>query len=124
MNDELRQEIEDDGFDPEAVRAWANYVGEPVTEWDRPTREAFEDAYEGEFDSFEHYVQETCCEWSGLSSGGVYLNSDQVTGFCSYIDWGQVAHDWECSGEWFTAPATTNPYAPDVVTSVYVFRAV
>lgn len=117
MNDDLRLEIEDDGHDPDAVQAWAEYVGEDVTEWDRPTRESFEDCYEGEWNSFTDYVQQTCCD-VGLGLGGVYLDGNQVSDFFLYIDWDQVEHDWECSGEFYEHEI------PHSCGRVYVFRAV
>lgn len=50
--------VEQDGHPVGAVAAWASHIGEPVTEWDRPTREAFEDSYRGEWESEEDYAQE------------------------------------------------------------------
>ena len=50
--------IRESGVDPKTVAAWASEKGETFTEWDRPTREAFDDSFRGEYDTWRDFVYE------------------------------------------------------------------
>ena len=96
--------IRADGIDPDAVAAWADWVGENVTEWDAPTAEAFADAYMGEWPS----VAEMCEE---LAHDAGQVPDD----FPYRIDWAYEAHNFTCAGG-YSSPAEAG--------TVYVFQPV
>ena len=82
---ELVGEIESDGHDPDVVALWAAHEGRGVTEWDKSTREDFEEAYVGEFASEEEYAGALADDL------GVFDNVNDS--FRAYFDFEQFARD-------------------------------
>jgi len=103
---EAIEAIEADGHPVEAVAAWADHVGETVTEWDGPTRESFEDAWCGEWETEQAYAEELADDLGAVP--------DDLSWPVSYIDWETATRDLFMSDYWSTA-------APGG--GVYVFRA-
>jgi antirestriction protein len=89
--------IEQDGYDPAAVAAWADHLGVKITEWDRPTADNFADAYAADADSLEDFVTEFVSE---VGYNGVCPAAIEALG--GAVDFGYIAHDWTCSGDVFT----------------------
>ena len=77
--------IDQDGYDPDLVAEWAEYTGTTVTEWDKPTREAFDDAYCGTWRSVEEYAQDLAESIGAIDSDASWP--------LSYIDWERAARD-------------------------------
>lgn len=82
---ELIAAITGDGYDPDLVHEWASYTGTVVTEWDRPTREAFDEVYCGIWRSVEEYAQD-------LAEGIGAIDRD-ASWPLMYIDWWNAARD-------------------------------
>ena len=106
-SDELIEAIEADHYPVAAVAAWSTYTGYPVTEWDRPTREAFEDAYNGEHRSEEDFAQELADDLGVIPS--------EYSWPTSCIDWEQAAREL-FMGDYFSTDCPTG--------GVYVFRSI
>lgn len=73
-----------DGHPVEAVAAWAEHTG-PVEEWDRPTRESFEDAYAGEWRSEQEYAEQLAEDVGAVTGEEAWP--------LSCIDWSRAARD-------------------------------
>jgi antirestriction protein len=101
----LVEAIQADGHDVAAVADWAGYTGEILTGWDRPTREAFEDAYQGEHDSEEAFAQQLAHDLDGVTG--------EESWPLSCIDWERAARDLFLGGDYY---AVSSPGG------VYVFR--
>jgi antirestriction protein len=96
-----------DGYDVSAVVAWRDTYGTDVEQWDRPTREAFEDAYAGEHESPQDWA------WSFLDDTGMLA---ELPG---WVDQSAVVESW-CRDA-FLDGMTAVPTGDG---TVYVFRSV
>ena len=105
LSDELRDKIEADHCQVEAVLAWMAYTGEAVTEWDRPTRLSFDDAYAGEWDSEKDFAQQLAEDIGALP------DTNHWPAYC--IDWEYAARELFL-GDYWSAQIETG--------GVYVFR--
>lgn len=94
--------IDDAGVSVAAVAAWADNRGEKVEEWDRPTREAFEESFDGEWPSEKAFAEERF--------GEIYEVPEEIE---SYIDYEKVARDFFMGDNW----SAENPSG-----GVFVFR--
>lgn len=99
----IAEAIEEDGFPVRAVVAWRDN-GNKLDEWDGPTRDAFNDAFQGEFGSEEEFAYHLAGEL-----GVMPADQDWPA---SYIDWERATRDLFASDYW-SAPAPGG---------VYVFR--
>jgi antirestriction protein len=84
---DLFNDVERDHVDMLAVIAWATVRDEPVTEWDRPTEEAFREAFVGEYDSIKDYAYDLVRE---TGWGGVYPIPDSLE---PYLDFDSIAEE-------------------------------
>lgn len=115
---ELCDAIEDDNLPVKAVVEWTLHTGESFSqmEWDAPTRSEFSDAYQGEYDSEEAYVEErltdegTAAQLEAIEIG--HINAWQ------YLDLKGVARDW-FADTYYSEPAEPDEHGN--VTTVYVF---
>ncbi|PVU81323.1 hypothetical protein DDP54_15595 (plasmid) [Cellulomonas sp. WB94] len=82
---ELHAAIVADAYPVSAVVAWHDWCGADLEEWDKPTREAFEDAYAGEWHSEEEYAQDLAESIGAISSDATWP--------CTCIDWEQAARE-------------------------------
>ena len=97
----------EDGTEPAAVAAWLDHTGERLQEWDAPTREGFEEAYQGEYRSEEDFAEELAEEL------GLIPEDAGWPAYC--IDWERAARELFMGDYWSTE-------APGGM--VYVFRSV
>lgn len=98
--------VQADGHDVAAVAAWAEHTGETVEEWDRPTREAFEDAYSGEYDSQQAFAEQLADDMGAVTG--------EESWPLSCIDWERAARDLFLGGDFY---AVRSPVG------LYVFRS-
>lgn len=103
---ELIAAVESDDYPVEAVAAWVDYTGTELGEWDSPTREAFEDAYCGEYESEADYARELAEDLGAIPR--------EYSWPVSYIDWESATRDLFASDYW-SAPSPNG--------GVYVFRS-
>jgi hypothetical protein len=85
--------IEADGFELEAVGAWLQWSGDRLETWDEPTREAFEDAFAGEYDSGADYAEQSFEDMGGWSVYGGAGGSDRPADLSG--TWPFYCIDWE-----------------------------
>lgn len=89
---EAIEKIEEDRVPVPAVASWAANIGEPVREWDAPTRESFEDAYQGEWESGAAFAEDY------FESSGQFTDDHALA---SYVDWDRVwTGEFDCGGYW------------------------
>lgn len=117
---ETVEAIADAGFDADAVRAWAEHVGEPVREWGADVREAFEDAYAGEADSGAEFAEQLAEDTGAFLVYGGDGGSDRPSDVSdrwpfTHIDWSGAWRDLELGGDYF---AVERPAG-----GVWVFRS-
>lgn len=98
--------IQADGYDVGAVVAWRDN-GEPLDEWDAPTRERFEDSYAGEYHSGSDYAEVLAGELDLIPADNAW------PAYC--VDWDRAWHELSTDGYW-TAPVPGG--------GVYIFRPV
>ena len=109
VSEELREQLEADRMAHllPAVVAWAEHTGYSLEEWDGPTRNAFDDAYCGEWDSEREYAENL--------AEGLGAVPAEYTWPASHIDWGAATRElFLC--DYFSVPAP--------VSGAYVFRVV
>lgn len=104
---DLMSEIESDGHEVTAVAAWMDHAGREIVEWDAPTREEFEDAYDGEHESEEDYAHELAEELGALDGKRTWPHW--------HIDWQSAAEEL-FSTDYYSVPAPGS--------GIYVFRNV
>ncbi|WP_246360083.1 antirestriction protein ArdA [Nocardioides massiliensis] len=122
---ETCEAIEADGYSVDAVRAWCEYVGEDFpAEWDKPTRESFEDAYAGSWASFREYADE--CAGEMLDAETADYRHRSLTGEQAKL-WSHCYFDYEAYARDLAHDHFTERWTVDTPdryeTGVYVFRS-
>lgn len=103
--------IEADGTDLGAVGAWASYEHGRVEEWDAPTREAFEEAYCGEWKSGADYAE-------NLAEDIGALDSADARWPLTCIDWERAWNELRLGDGYYEVPTGAPAY------EFYIFRGV
>jgi antirestriction protein len=88
---ELISAVECDRYPVAAVAAWADSTGTELSQWDGLTREAFEDAYCGEWESEADYARELADEIGAVPS--------DVAWPMSCIDWDHAWNELRLGGD-------------------------